>query len=146
MPVDLTIDVGILMSGSGLGDPNHTADSLQLMKTLEKEKDWFLALDQRGQILHQYQEKVKRGFAQDWLRRLYTSGKLQHIPWKALNRGVKTALLEAHFDPEDYKYVVTAANTCCKVLVAHDPDYSAEVRRILARLSLTVKSAREAQG
>jgi hypothetical protein len=140
--LDLTIDVGVVMSGSGLGDPKHSADSLELLKAVESEKGWHLALDERGRILHQYQEKVKQGFGRDWIRRLASSGKIIHVPWQRMNRGIRTALIEVHFDPEDYKYAETASHTGCKVLVAHDDDYSIKVRRVLRRVSVDVISAR----
>ncbi len=143
LPLDLTVDVGILMSGSGLGDLAHQVWSLALMKGIESKPDWLLALDKRGRIRYQYEERVKQGFGRDWLRRLATRGRIVLIPWQRLNRGVVTALKEAHFDKEDFKYVETAAVTVCKVLVSHDPDYTDGVRSVLKRIPVHVAAASE---
>ena len=61
---------------------------------------------------------------------------------KNLNRGTKTLLIEAHFDPEDWNYVRTAAESESKILAAHDPDYSPKVCKIFKKwLLLTVDDA-----
>ncbi len=141
MPVDLTVDVGVLMSGSNLGALQYSASSLELMKAIEARPEWALALDRRGRIRNQYETMVKRGFAMDWLRRLATKGKLVLVPWRGLNRGIRTSLRELHFDNEDLKYVETAAVTECNVLVSHDDDYSPEVVRVLSRVPVHLESA-----
>ena len=144
MPIDLTVDVGVVMAGSGLGDLVHATSSLELMKAIESRPNWALAFDSRNRIKHQYEEMIKQGFGRDWLRRLATRGRIIIVPWERLNRGIQTALKEEHFDPEDRKYVETAAKTETKVLVSHDPDYSNSVRRIIRRIHVYVASASEA--
>lgn len=144
MPIDLTVDVGVVMSGSALGDLQNSPSSLELMKAIESRPNWMLALDRRGRIRHQYEQKVKRGFGQDWLRRLATRNRIVFVPWQRLNRGIVTKLKEEHFDKEDFKYVETAAATDCKTLVSHDDDYSPAVRKTIRRIPVHVVSADEA--
>jgi hypothetical protein len=132
------------MSGSELGDLAHFTSSLELMRAIESRPGWQLALDDRGRIRHQYEEQVKRGFGRDWLRRLATIGRVSFVPWRRLDRGILTALQEAHFDREDFKYVETSAATECRVLVSHDPDYSAAVHKVLKRIPVNVVHACEA--
>lgn len=145
MPMDLTVDVGVVMSGSGLGAPEHRQSSLDLMKAVESETAFLLALDSKGRIRHQYNLMVKRGFGYYWLQRLAAKGSITVVKWKRLNRGAVVALVERHFDPEDMKYVETAAGTSCKILVSHDPDYSPSVRKVLRKsLGVKVLHAKEA--
>jgi hypothetical protein len=108
----------------------------------------MLALDKRGKIRHQYENKLKEGtLGHHWLRNLAEKNKIRMVPWTHLDRGVVTALKEAHFDSavrEDFKYVVTAASTECKILSSHDSDYSIKVCRILKRrLAVLVHRAQE---
>lgn len=134
------------MSGSELGDLTHTSSSLELMRAIESRPAWLLALDDRGRIRYQYEEKVKHGFGRDWLRRLATRGRITLVAWQRLSRGVVTALKEAHFDREDFKYVETATGTSSNVLVSHDPDYSAAVLDVLRRIPVQVMPASKALG
>ena len=97
-------------------------------------------MDKRGRIQAQYQQRVKHGFGQAWMRRLAGSS----CAMDELPPGVSNALKEAHFDTEDLKYAETAAGTECNILVSHDRDYSPAVRKILKRLPVHIGSAEEA--
>jgi hypothetical protein len=144
LPLDLTVDVGVVMAGSSLGDPAHFQSSLDLLKAIESREGWSLALDSKGRIRYQYEEKVKQGFGQAWLRRLASTGRISMIKWQKLNKGIVTGLKEEHFDTEDFKYVETAAATSCRKLVSHDPDYSTAIRAILRRINLSIIAAADA--
>ena len=144
MPLDLTVDVGVVMSASGLGAAGHREASLGLLKAIESRAQWLLALDSRGRIRYQYEEKVKQGFGEAWLRRLASTNRIAFVTCRKLDRGTVTRLKEDHFDPEDFKYVHTAASTQCKKLISHDPDYSHQVRKTLKRVDVEVLTAEEA--
>jgi len=131
------------MSGSTLGALEHSEASLNLLKAIEARSGWALAMDTKGRIRHQYEEKIKHGFGKDWLRRLATTNRILFIKCQNVDKGTRTALKEAHFDTEDFKYVDTAASTSSKKLVSHDPDYSPKVRKALKRISVSVLSAAE---
>ena len=55
---DLTVDVGVLMSASGLGANEHHDASLALANRIVLEDAWGLALDSRGRIRYQYEQKL----------------------------------------------------------------------------------------
>jgi hypothetical protein len=149
MSLQLTVDIGVLMSGSKLGDLVNSSTSFALMKNMLKAKTQSVALDSRGKIKHQYNIKLKNGtFGRSWLQLMASQGKVFIVPWKILDRGTKTQLKEAHFDNqvgEDLKYIITASGTPCKHLISHDPDYSPRVRKILKkRLKVKVHTAENA--
>ncbi len=48
------------MSGSNLGAQEHYETSLSLLKAIESRVGWALALDSKGRIRHQYEQKVRR--------------------------------------------------------------------------------------
>jgi hypothetical protein len=146
--VDLTIDVDVLMRASGTGNPEYARECNDLLQRMLRLKDWFLALDARGKIEYQYCDKISEDkFSRQWLKEMYDRDKVIKIPWIQINRGIRTALKEAHFDSarrEDFKYVETAAATNCKIISSHDPDYSKPVRKILRKgLGVLIKCARE---
>ncbi len=145
---DLTVDVGILMTGSGLSDDDRSADSCQsLMKQMRDRDEAYLVLDRGKLISSQYDRKMGHGtFGHEWVRQMAKADKISIVKLSEFNRGVRTALKEAHFDQEDFKYVRTAAESHSKRLVSHDPDYSPKVRTILKRkvLAVVVQSAADA--
>ena len=143
---DITVDIGVLMSASRMGDPPHHDSTLRLTEKMKEVSDAGLALDARGKIEQQYGEKLGgQSYGAIWVKEMATKGKVVRVEWGRFNRGVKTALEEAHFDWEDFKYVQTAASTSCKWLVSHDPDYSPTVRQILRkRLEVSVVDAASA--
>jgi hypothetical protein len=144
MEKDLTVDVGVLMAASGLGAYEFHDESLKLAQRIESDSALRLALDKKGRVEYQYRTMMKSGtFGHSWLAMLASRNKIVIVTLKKLNRGITTALQEAHFDPEDYKYVETASSTACGFLVSHDPDYSPNVRKILRRAVVSVFSARE---
>lgn len=132
------------MSGSNLGAQEHYETSLSLLKAIESRVGWALALDSKGRIRHQYEQKVKQGFGEAWLRRLASTNRIVFIKCRKLDKGTVTGLKEAHFDKEDFKYADTAASTQCKKLVSHDPDYSPAVRKVLKRVDVSILSALDA--
>ena len=149
MSTQLTIDIGVLMSGSNLGDPSNTSSSFALMENMRKKNTQRLVVDSRGKIEHQYNIKLKQGtFGRSWLQLMASQGKIDTVQWRNLDRGTRTKLIEAHFDNrvgEDFKYVITAANSVDKNLVSHDPNYSPNVKRILKRrLNVWVHTAESA--
>jgi len=142
---DLTIDVNILMVAFNLSDqPDRNKVSLSLIKKVESDESYGLALDKGGMIKHQYEEKLKNSSYTYWLQLLASKDKIRNVVPKYLNKGTQTKLKEAHFDKEDLKYVKTSAATECKILVSHDPDYSSNVRRILrSRLGVSVRKSED---
>ncbi len=146
---DLTVDVGILMTGSGLSDDaRHAASCRRLMTQMRDCAEASLVLDKGRTISNQYDEKMRHGtLGSEWVRVMAKAGKICIVKLGRFNRGVRTALKEAHFDPEDFKYVRTAAETDSRRLVSHDPDYSPKVRKILKRkvVGVVLQSAAEAR-
>lgn len=133
--IDLTIDVCVLISGSGKGGDRKVSNSCKsFMKKALKKDALGLALDKRGKIRHQYESKLTEdSYGFYWLKEMASKERIAIVPWRNLDRGTSTALKEAHFDPEDYTYVITSASSECKTIATHDPDYTDKVRRILSR-------------
>jgi len=143
---DLTIDICVLMSGSGIGNKNYYQTSSILMKIMKKNKKFYLAIDSRGKILNQYLRILKQGtFGHQWLIEMLGKNRIKKIPWIHIHHGLIAELAKARFvRGEDLNYVVTSAGSKCKFLVSHDPDYSNQVCIILSRrLGVTVKTAFE---
>src|SRR2546425_9836789 len=68
---DLVVDVGVLMSASGLGAPEYHDPSFELATKIEACTNLFLAMDGRRRIEYQYQEKMRPGtFGRELLIRL----------------------------------------------------------------------------
>jgi hypothetical protein len=131
---DLTIDVYILRSGSGTGNMDYFESCYFFLKKSLKKNSFKVALDKKGKIRYQYDKQLKEGtYGHHWLSRMAKADRISTIPWQHIDRGTRTALMEAHFHPEDFKYVETAAATDIKSIATHDPDYSPKVRRILDR-------------
>lgn len=130
------------MSGAGLGAYEHHEHSNRLMQVM-RDDGIYLVVDREGIILAQYAHHMQPlSFGDLWIRQMASRGLIKKVRRKNLDKGTSTQLIEAHFDPEDWNYVRTAAESESKTLVAHDPDYSTKVCRILRkRLSLTVGDA-----
>ena len=78
--IDLTIDVGILMTGSGIGNPENSESCHLLMRQTLDISAWYLALDERGRIRHQYETKMKEGtFGYHWLLEMASRNKIIKI-------------------------------------------------------------------
>jgi len=143
---DLTIDICVLMSGSGIGNKNYRQTSLILMKIMKKRKNFSFAVDDRKKIFNQYWQKLKGTYGESWIRNMIEKEKVKIIPWRHIDRSIKIELRGVRFPigTEDFNYVVTASGTNCKFLVSHDPHYSNEACRILRRkLEIRVKTAHE---
>jgi hypothetical protein len=138
---DFTIDMNVLMSGSGHGAVEHERDSRHFMKVMEGCEVALVVIDDGGFINHQYDRL--RDYGQWWFRRMTDLDKVVRVRRASIDRETRTRLSEAHFDREDYRYYVrTAAASANKRLVTHDRDYSARVRRILSeRLGVRVTDA-----
>ncbi|MCH8152761.1 MAG: hypothetical protein IH830_10375 [Planctomycetes bacterium] len=145
---DLTVDVGILMTGSGLSDDDRYADSCQsLMKQMRGRDEAYLVLDSGKLISSQYDRKMRHGtFGHEWVRQMAKADKISIVKLGQFNRGVRTALIGVSFSREDLRYVRAAAESCSKRLVSHDPHYSPKVRTILRRrvVGVVVQSTTEA--
>jgi hypothetical protein len=144
----LTVDVGVLMSGSNLGDPKHFESSATLMRSLVDFGEARIVLDTENLILTQYDNKLggkEDSHGKRLVQQMINSGKVEYVKRAVIDRGTKTGLKECHFDlgDEDYKlYVRTAAASDQKRLTSHDPDYSARVCKVLnSRLKVLVWSA-----
>jgi hypothetical protein len=133
---DLTLDVCVLMSGSGIGNPQYRDTCLALMKRMLNMDNYKLALDKKGQISHQYLAKSKEGtFGHAFVIQMVLKEKTVTIPWNNLRDSIRVKLEEKGFtrDGDDYKYVVCASGTCCNKLVSHEPHFF-NVGRILRRI------------
>ena len=137
---DLTLDMCVLISGSGIGDMVFKESCVNLMKRMISGIDYYLALDNRGKILNQYLRNLKHGvFGYHFVQQMLSREKTVKIPWRALNRGIRVALEGRGFtrNNEDYKFVVVASGTDCKKLVTHEPHFY-NVESILRRIPVIV--------
>ena len=144
LPEDLTLDICVLITGSGRSDCNTNAmfgkDCLDLMKRMISEDRYRLAFDSRSQVETQYRSRLNpTTFGHYFVRQMATMDKVVKIPWQNLNRGVRVALETRGFTrhSEDYKFVVLASSTCCRKLVSHEPHFL-NVQSILRRIDIVV--------
>ena len=76
---DLTVDVGVLMSGSGLGAYEHYEYSNQLMQ-LMMDSGIYLVVDKEGMIRAQYAQKMQPPtFGQQWVRQMASRGLVKEV-------------------------------------------------------------------
>lgn len=151
---DLTVDVCVLRSASGLGVKQAAAPSYALLTDMEKSKDAFLALDTKRRIRYQYEKQLgPQTFARIWLTKMYERAKIKPVERCSLKhdyRDAFTQLQGEHFDcstKEDAKYVETAAMTTCKTLVTVDfgNSYRPRICTILKRkLGVHVRHPKDA--
>ena len=137
---DLTLDVCILMTGSGIGHPQYENMCRDLMKRMVDIDNHKLALDGKGQIRQQYLIKNREGtLGHHFVREMARRGKTIIIPWHNLNNAIRVKLEEKSFtrDNEDYKYVICASGTCCNKLVSHEPHFF-NVSSVLKRIPVIV--------
>lgn len=123
---DLTLDVCVLMTGSGIGDPQYENACRDLMKRMLAINNYKLALDKKGQIKHQYLINNREGtFGHHFVIRMALKGKIVVIPGCNLSNAIRTELEQKGFtrNDEDYKYVICASGTCCNKLVSHEPHF-----------------------
>ena len=138
---DLTLDVCVLITGSGNSDPDtcktYGYDCFQLMKKMVDSDQYYLALDDRNKIKQQYDDKLGPSYGKYFVKAMAGKDKTITIPWKDLNRGIKVKLAENGFtqDSDDYKYVVVAAGTCCGQLISHERHFF-NVKGILRKLNI----------
>lgn len=135
---DLTLDVCVLMSGSGYGNPLYKNECLDLMKRMLGIDNYKLALDKKGQIKQQYLTKNGEGtLGHHFVIQMAVKEKTVIIPWCNLNNAIRVKLEQKGFtrDSEDYKYVICASGTCCNKLVSHEPHFF-NVARILRRIPI----------
>lgn len=137
---DLTLDMCILISGSGLGNKVYGKSCRYLMREMVSRENYYLALDDGRRILSQYLRNLKNGvFGYHFIEQMLSREKIVIIPWLSLKRSVAVALREKGFtqDNEDFKFVVVASGTECHKLVSHDPHFF-NVQRILKRIPVIV--------
>ena len=141
---DLTLDVCILITGSGISD--HKTDRLYgqdcqcLMKRMIEQDKYRLALDDRKMINQQYSDKLRSDrYGHFFVRQMANMGKTVEIPWKRLGRGLRVKLEKKRFTRrgEDYRYVRLSSCTCCKKLVSHERHFF-NVQDILGSVGITV--------
>lgn len=144
---DLTVDVGILMTGSGLSDDDREAESCQsLMKEMRDRDEAYLVLDEGKLISSQYERKMGPGtFGHAWVVQMAKADKISFVKLGEFNRRARAALKEIHFSKEDFRYVRLSAASPSKRLVSHDPHYSKKVRKVLKRIDVVVQGAAEAK-
>src|SRR6266511_643926 len=115
---DLAVDVGVVMSGSGLGAPKFRQSSRALMNCMQKSSAARLVMDDGGLVGYQYREKLGDSFGTMWVRRMADLDRILLVHRSHLDRGTQTRLQEAHFDNEDRKvWVRTAASSPSRRLV-----------------------------
>jgi hypothetical protein len=137
---DLTLDVCVLMSGSGIGNPKYRDTCFDLMKRMLNMNNYRLALDGKGRIKQQYLTKNRQGtLGHHFVIKMALTEKTVPIPWRNLRDSVRVKLEERGFtrDSEDYKYVICASGTCCNKLVSHEPHFF-NVRHILRKVPVKV--------
>jgi hypothetical protein len=141
---DLTLDICVLISGSGISDPNTNKTygkmSRELMDRMISDNRYFLALDSKKKIETQYLSKLNpQTFGHVFVRQMATMGKIATIEWNEINRGVRVQLEQRGFtrDNEDYKFVIVASGACCKKLITHEPHFFG-VRHILSSIGVAV--------
>ena len=137
---DLTLDVCILMAGSGIGNKQYRDACRDLMRKMISDANSYLALDERKKIEVQYLQKLKEGtLGHHFVKQMASHGKTVTVPWQNLNRGIAVKLKQKGFtaNNEDYKFVVVASGTCCKKLVSHDPHFF-NVQYILKQIHIAV--------
>jgi hypothetical protein len=137
---DLTLDVCVLMSGSGIGNPQYRNTCFDLMNRMLNVDNYKLALDERGRIKHQYLAKNGQGtFGHHFVIKMALTEKTVTIPWRNLRDSIRVKLEKRGFtrNSEDYKYVICASGTCCNKLVSHEPHFF-NVGHILRRIPVRV--------
>lgn len=141
---DLTLDVCILITGSGISDATtnrrYGKECLDLMKRMITQSKYYLALDSRDRIKTQYETKLKPDkYGHYFVKQMATMGRTVKIPWQDLNQGIRVELEVRGFtrDREDYKFVVVSSCTCCKKLVSHEPHFF-NIQNILNRIFIRV--------
>ena len=137
---DLTLDVCVLMSGSGIGNSQFRNICFDLMKRMLGIDNYRLALDKKGQISHQYLAKNGQGtFGHHFVIQMMLKEKTAIIPWRNIKDAIRVKLEEKGFtrNSEDYKYVICASGTACNKLVSHEPHFF-NVRQILKKIPVIV--------
>ena len=137
---DLTLDVCVLMSGGGIGNPQYRDMCFDLMNRMLDLDNYRLALDERKKIRTQYLAKNGQGtLGYAFVARMASRGKTVPIPWNNLRNSIRVKLEEKGFtrNDEDYKYVICASGTCCNKLVSHEPHFF-NVGHILRKIPVGV--------
>lgn len=147
---DLTLDVCVLMSGSGISDDDtcsrYKGMCLELMKRMMAAKGFYLVLDARKKIEIQYESKLRFDtFGHFFVKQMVSQNKVARVPWTDINKGVKVKLECRGFtrDNEDYKFVVASSSSSSKKLITHEAHFFA-VRHILKSVPVRVLLPSEA--
>lgn len=135
--LELTLDVCVLMGAWGLSNHRPTGECLRVVKRMADEDGWAVALDKKGRIRQQYEDKLGReGDGLRWLGHMVTKGKCVFVETRPLPTQTRALIHK-----EDKKYVETAAVTECKLLVSyrsHPSNYGSRICRELRRIGVRV--------
>jgi len=146
--LDLTVDVGVLMSGFDLGDPIHSIVSQGLIHSIETNDPECVqvVMDDEDCIEHSYVSKLG-DVGRKWIQLLGSQNKIKYVKRARVPRNIAAQLRDLHLDPEDYKYYVrTSASSYSGLLVSHDPHYSPKIKQVLSKgLNVHVVAADDAQ-
>jgi hypothetical protein len=142
------VDVGVLMSASKLGAPEHYKASFALIRCL-KQLGIALCVDTEGLIHQQYKDKLGgTSTASLWARAMAAEGFVVFHKRRHVSVTVREKLQKARFKfDEDYDlYVRTVIASPSGLLISNDPDYCAAACAALRKESVTVCTALEALG
>lgn len=130
--IDITVDTQILMIASGISNLKAEESHIKLLTHIENTETVYLVIDENGLIKQEYENKMRHGsLGKQWLLVMASRGRIKTVKLARWDKGLRTALSEAHFDPDDYKFVRTAMASESKILIAEEDDYSPKVCRIL---------------
>jgi hypothetical protein len=147
--VDLTLDVQILMSASSKGLPQYTNICKALLEAMRSCGLIYLAMD-RGKIIENHYASKMQAFdlGMMWVMQMGKVLRINECSRCTAPHPLLAKLSELGFPVrnEDFtKYVRTAGGSSSKILVTHDTDYRAPVRRLIKReLGIEVVTAERA--
>lgn len=136
--MDSCIDTQILAKASDGSSLQH-----RFLVEFEKCQSMRIAID--PYVTQEYGEKMSPDrFGRTWLTKMAKTGRTVKRKRVNLQRPLVVELLnKCHFDPDDQMFVRLALATSTKRLTAEDDDYSARVKKVLAKAGLTVQNCQE---
>lgn len=140
----IVIDCNVLVDGSGQGVPEYRVSSYELMENLINRGEFTLAVDSKGKIRQQYENRIAFPMhAHNWLLRLLPH-RIRAVRQSPIPRAISVKLREVHFDQNDIP-LVEAAYGSEKVIVTRDfNSFTEPVQTILRRkLGVRVLSSRQ---
>ena len=129
----LVLDCNVLVDASGQGIPEYAGASYNLLQALARRQDFVLAIDSKGKIKREYDNRINvTMYAHHWLS-LLLPDRIKHVKPVQLPKGAGVALREAHLHRRDFP-LVEAAWGSGKVIVTRDfSSFSDSVNTILRR-------------